>query len=134
MFARRDTLPRVLSMSDKPVILVVDDDAPILMLMKNLLREFGFDTVVADSGIDAIDKARNVRPSLMLLDKNMPGMSGDEVIRILRDDAALAHLPILILSGEPVSKSELASLGANGAVQKPFDVKALIAQIREHLA
>jgi len=104
-------------MSDKPVILVVDDDAPILLLMKNLLREFGFDTVVAASGDEAIDKARSVRPSLMLLDKNMPGMNGDEVIRILRDDAALAHLPILILSGEPVSKSELASLGANGAVQ-----------------
>jgi CheY-like chemotaxis protein len=121
-------------MGDKPVILVVDDDAPILLLMKNLLREFGFDAVVAASGNEAINKARSEHPSLVLLDKNMPGMNGDEVIRILRDDVGLAHLPILILSGEPVSRSELAALGANGAVQKPFDVKALIAQIREQLS
>jgi DNA-binding response OmpR family regulator len=120
-------------MSDKPAILVVDDDAPILLLMRNLLREFGFEPLTAASGNEAIDLARSQRPSLVLLDKNMPGMSGEEVIRALRDDQGLAQLPILILSGEPVSKTELARLRADGAVLKPFDVGALVEQIRAHL-
>ena len=120
-------------MNDKPLILVVDDDGPILLLMRNLLREFGFDTIVAASGKEAIEHAQRERPSLVLLDKNMPGMSGEEVIRALRDDQGLAHLPILILSGEPVSSAEIESLRADGAVLKPFDVPALIRQIREHI-
>jgi len=120
-------------MSNKPIILVVDDDGPILLLMRNLLREFGFEAVVAASGNEAIDQVHRQRPSLVLLDKNMPGMSGSEVIRALRDDSAFDHLPILILSGEPMTKSEVDSLGADGAVLKPFDIPALIRKIREHV-
>jgi CheY-like chemotaxis protein len=120
-------------MSEKPVILVVDDDMPILILMQSLLREFGFEPVTAASGPDAIDIVRKQRPALVLLDKHMPGMSGDEVIRALRGDDGVAQIPILILSGEPVSKSDLAELGADGAVLKPFDVVALVEQIREQL-
>lgn len=121
-------------MAEKPVILVVDDDVPILILMQNLLREFGFEPLTAASGNEAIEAARSKQPSLVLLDKHMPGMSGDEVIRALRADAGTSALPILILSGEPVSRSELTALRADGAVLKPFDVMALVQQIRERLA
>lgn len=121
-------------MSEKPVILVVDDDAPILILMQSLLREFGFEPLTAASGTDALALARSRRVSLVLLDRHMPGMAGDEVIRALRDEAGLTQLPILIVSGEPVSKAEIARLRANGAVLKPFDVMALVQQIRESLA
>ena len=120
-------------MNEKPVILVVDDDVPILQLMQSLLREFGFEPLTAASGGEAIEMARRQRPALVLLDKHMPGMSGEEVIRALRDDGEMAQLPILILSGEPVSKADLAELRADGAVLKPFDVMALVKQIREHL-
>lgn len=118
-------------MSEKPTILVVDDDLPILSLMRSLLREFGFEALTAPTGEDAVSQARNKRPSLVLLDKNMPGMAADEVIRTLR--AEFGSLPILILSGDPVSRGELKDLGADGAVQKPFDVASLIAQIRERV-
>lgn len=121
-------------MNAKPVILVVDDDGPILLLMSNLLREFGYETIVAANGREALDKVRSQKPALVLLDKNMPGMSGDDVIRALRGDATHDRLPVLIVSGEPVSDRELAELGANGAVMKPFDVPALIDQIRQHLS
>jgi DNA-binding response OmpR family regulator len=114
----------------KPVILVVDDDAPILTLMHNLLREFGFEARVAATGEAAIEAARAKTPDLVLVDKNMPGMHGTDVIRALRSDAGLQSVPILILSGDPVDPTELSELGANGAVQKPFDVPALIEQIR----
>jgi CheY-like chemotaxis protein len=117
-------------MPAKPTILVVDDDLPILTLMRSLLREFGFEPVTAESGREALDEVRKRRPSVVLIDKNMPGMAGDEVIRAMRDEPGLDDLPILILSGERVSSSELAALGADGAVLKPFDVTDLVAQLR----
>lgn len=120
-------------MNHRPVILVVDDDAPILILMRNLLREFGFEPVAADSGPRAIEEARSRTPDLILLDRNMPGMSGDEVLRELRADSTLQSVPILILSGEPLDPAEIEQLGATGAVLKPFDVPALVETIRGHV-
>src|SRR5712692_1250984 len=120
-------------MDAKPVILVVDDDAPILILMRTILKEFGFQAVTATTGAQAIDVAKEQRPALVLLDKNMPGMPGDEVIRTLRGEPGLDKLPILMLSGERISRAELAALGADGAVQKPFDVPLLMEQIRQYV-
>jgi len=116
-------------MESKPVILVVDDDLPILTLMKNILREFGFDPRVASTGADAVESARQGHLDLILLDMKMPGMSGDEVIAAIRETRA-RNVPILILSGEPVLPAEIARLGVAGAVQKPFDIVALVEQIR----
>jgi CheY-like chemotaxis protein len=117
-------------MTPKPIILVVDDDVPILALMRSLLREFGFEAVTAENGREAIAQVRKSRPSVALIDKNMPGMTGPEVIRALRNEPGFDGLPILILSGEPVTSSELKALGVDGAVLKPFDIQALIAQLR----
>jgi DNA-binding response OmpR family regulator len=118
--------------SRQPIILVVDDDVPILTLMRNVLREFGFDARVASTGESAVESAREERPDLILLDKNMPGMSGSEVIDALRSEG-LANVPVLILSGEPVDSEQIARLGAAGAVMKPFDVADLIERIRSHV-
>jgi CheY-like chemotaxis protein len=118
------------AMTSKPIILVVDDDLPILALMRSLLREFGFEAVTAESGPEALIEARKRKPSVVLIDKNMPGMTGDEVIRALRAEPGFDGLAILILSGEQISKSDLQALGADGAVLKPFDIGELIAQLR----
>lgn len=118
-------------MSERPLILVVDDDAPILLLMRNLLREFGFDPVTAASGPEALEQVRARKPSLILLDRNMPGMSGDEVLQQLRSDGG-GDVPVLILSGEPMDPAEVERLGATAAVLKPFDVPQLIQVIRGH--
>jgi len=117
----------------KPIILVVDDDAPIITLMRSLLREFGYEARTATSGPAAIEAARAEAPDLVLLDKNMPGMSGEDVIKALRGEAGLKEVPILLLTGDPVSRQEIAELGANGTVQKPFDLQDLLAQIRQHV-
>ena len=121
-------------MKQRPVILVVDDDAPILTLMRNLLREFGFDPVTAGSGAEAIQALQERKPALILLDRNMPGMSGDETLTALREIAGGAKVPIVMLSGEPLGPDEIARLGVAGAVQKPFDVPELVATIRSHVA
>jgi two-component system KDP operon response regulator KdpE len=121
-------------MDEKPVILVVDDDGPILALMRNLLKEFGFQPVTAESGSSAIQAARTHPPALVLLDKNMPGMTGDEIIRLLRAEPGSADLPVVILSGERMSRADVAQFGADAAVQKPFDVMSLIDQIRSFVS
>jgi CheY-like chemotaxis protein len=116
----------------KPVILIVDDDVPIQILMQSLLREFGFQPVTAGSGDQALEAVRGgLRPDLVLLDMNMPGMSGADALRALR--AELDATPIVILSGERLPPNEIASLGATGAVQKPFDVPELVTQIRGYV-
>ena len=120
-------------MSERPVILVVDDDPPILLLMKSVLQEFGFEPVPAAHGGDALERARARRPNLILLDRNMPGMNGDDVLRELRADERLSSVPVIILSGSPIEPGELAAIGANAAVMKPFDLPALIDAIRQHL-
>ena len=121
-------------MPEKPTILVVDDDQPIVTLMRKLLAEFGFDAVTAMSGAEALAAALAHPPALVLLDKNMPGMSGTEVAHALRADPKLEHIPILILSGESMSKKELEAMKADAAVLKPFDVIDLVEQIKKWIA
>jgi DNA-binding response OmpR family regulator len=116
----------------KPVILVIDDDVPILTLMRNVLREFGFEARVASSGRAAISSGDGQSPDLILLDKNIPGSSVSETIRSLRSDGGLSA-PIVILSGEPIEADELRTLGAAGAVMKPFDVMDLVERIRGYV-
>lgn len=117
-------------MSQRPLILVVDDDVPILILMRNLLREFGFDSITAGSGQEAIEHARAHKPSLILLDRNMPGMSGDEVLRELRSGSV--DVPVLLLSGEPIPPDEVKRIGATAAVLKPFDLPSLVETLRSY--
>jgi len=120
--------------SNRPLVLVVDDDQPIQILMQSLLREFGFNPVTAGSGEAAMTTVKNgVRPDLVLLDIHMPGMTANEAIRALRDEDGLAELPILILSGERLSPREVEAMGANGAIQKPFDIAELVATIRRQV-
>ncbi len=114
----------------RPRILVVDDDLPILLLMKNILTEFRFEAKTASSGLEAMQSLRFEKPDLILLDLNMPGMKGDQVLREIRLEEGMETVPVLILSGEPVSRETLEELGATGAVIKPFDLQELLGTIR----
>src|ERR1041385_6097838 len=99
-------------MSEKPVILVVDDDVPIQILMQSPLGECGFEPVTAGSGEQALDVIRGgVRPDLVLLDMNMPGMSGPDAIRALLSQLD-GQVPIVILSGERLDPDEVERMGA----------------------
>ncbi len=114
-----------------PVVLVVDDDLPIRNLMQNLLKEFRFQPVTAGSGEEALAAVRARRPDVVLLDLHMPGMSGEETLAALRGETGLETTPVVLLTGEPVSDSQLVSLGVWAAIQKPFDLPKLIELIRK---
>lgn len=120
-------------MAPRSIILVIDDDVPILILMRSLLTEFGFEAVTAASGEEGLEQAGLRTPDLVLLDRNMPGMSGDEVLQRLRAEEALRKTPVLILSGEPMPQDEITQLGATAAVLKPFDVTELVSTIRSYV-
>lgn len=120
-------------MNHKPKILVVDDDQPILALMRSLLREFQFEPLAASSGAEALEIAHRDVPDLILLDISMPEMSGEETIRAFRTNPALFAVPIVIVSGHTISPAEIERLGADGAIQKPFDVPDLVRNIHERL-
>jgi DNA-binding response OmpR family regulator len=121
-------------MDRKPRILVVDDDLPILTLMRNVLKEFDFEPMVASSGDEALTRARQNAPDLILLDLNMPDMSGRDLADALRSEPSMSDVPILILSGEPMRRPDIDAIGAAGAVLKPFELEDLISQIRSHVA
>ena len=99
--------------------------------MKNLLKEFEFEPMTARSGSAALAMALENPPDLILLDMHMPGITGRELIVEFRSATQFREIPILILSGEPLDGDEVRKTGASGAIQKPFELSALVEQIRE---
>jgi two-component system chemotaxis response regulator CheY len=115
---------------ERPCVLVVDDDPDLGEMMAQLLRGEGFDTEVAINGQDALDKAHANPPQVILLDMMMPVMDGWTFLAHQRKDAALAIIPVIVLSAVPPAR--LANVGAAATLQKPFDLNELLATLRAH--
>jgi DNA-binding response OmpR family regulator len=115
-------------------ILVADDDAVILRLIEINLSLEGFDVELSERGEDAIARAKERRPDLILLDVMMPGMTGWECARALKDDPETAGIPIVFLSARTQEEDRRRGeeLGVAAYVTKPFDPGELVSTIREH--
>ena len=115
-------------------ILVADDDAVILRLIEINLSLEGFEVELADRGEDAIAKAKETTPDLILLDVMMPGMTGWECARLLKEDPQTSAIPIVFLSARTQEEDRRRGeeLGVAAYVTKPFDPRELISTIREH--
>jgi DNA-binding response OmpR family regulator len=113
-----------------PVVLVADDEPTMLELVARHLRSIGqpkMEVIEASDGDEAWRLARERLPDLVVLDVMMPGMSGWEVCRKIRQDAALAHTGVLMLTGIGESLNEATSplFGADEYLDKPFDFEQL---------
>lgn len=110
------------------LILVADDEANIRELCRLYLEQEGFVVAEAADGVEALAKARQLRPALLILDLNMPGKNGLEVTRELAADA----LPIIILTArrDEVDKLLGLELGAEDYVTKPFSPRELVARVK----
>jgi two-component system alkaline phosphatase synthesis response regulator PhoP len=110
-------------------ILIVEDDAKTAASVDMYLRHAGFRTDVARSGPDALDKARDGKPDLVILDLMLPGLGGLEVCAALR---AESNVPIIMLTARSTEDDKLRGLeiGADDYVTKPFSPRELVARVR----
>lgn len=122
--ARRDT------------ILVVDDTPETLGLLTDTLDHAGFTVLIAMDGNSALELLDQITPDLVLMDAVMPGMSGFESCRRIKQEKMLANLPVIFLTGLSESAHVVEGLAAGGVdyVTKPIVVDELLARIRVHLA
>jgi DNA-binding response OmpR family regulator len=109
-------------------ILIVEDDAQLREMMAELLQFEGFDADVACNGQEALEKAHEHPPHVIVLDMMMPVMDGWTFRAHQRFDAAIAHIPVVVLSAAPVER--LANVRAAAVFQKPFDYDGLLSAIR----
>jgi len=116
-------------------LLVVDDDPEIREMTALLLSGAGHRVETAASGEEALDLVRRQRFGVVLLDINMPGMDGWEVLRLLQEDEATATVPVIMFSIRFELREKLHALqcGAMDYVTKPFDVDDLLARVERLL-
>jgi two-component system, OmpR family, KDP operon response regulator KdpE len=116
-------------MSTQPLVLVADDEPRITKLVSMALSEEGFRVVVANSGEEALAKAEEVRPDIVLLDIVMPDLDGIEVMSQLRERRPV---PVILLTakGATADKAKGLDLGADDYVAKPFHPDELAARVR----
>src|SRR5215475_10873408 len=119
-------------MSERSRILVIDDETQITRVLKPALSAQGYEVRTATDGESGYEAAFDWLPDLVITDLSMPGMSGVELCRAVRERS---QVPIIVLSvrGEEKMKIEALDAGADDYVTKPFSVNELLARIRANL-
>ena len=118
--------------NDRETILIADNDAACRALAVGVLQKAGYRVIESDNGDDAIDAARRERPCLVILEVNLPGLSGYEVCHRLKDGDGHG-LPIVLVSGdrtEPFDRVAGMLIGADDYVVKPFAPGELLVRVR----
>ncbi|KUG02713.1 phosphate regulon transcriptional regulatory protein phob (sphr) [hydrocarbon metagenome] len=116
-------------------ILVVDDEAYIVELVKFNLEKEGYEVIVAHDGVKALDMVREELPDLIVLDIMIPRMDGLEVCRLLKQDQAYKTIPIIMLTakGEEFDTILGLEMGADDYIKKPFSPRELLARVNARL-
>lgn len=117
-------------------ILVIDDELVLCELMKDFLEASGHSVQTADNAMAGLKMLREGGFELMLCDVNMPGLSGLELLRLVRGDPAFKTLPVLMCTARDMmgEVDQAFETGANGYVVKPFDMKSLNESVTKALA
>lgn len=117
-------------------ILLVEDTGDIRALMKVVLESYGYAVIEAADGVEAVEKAGNERPDAIIIDMSLPLLDGSKATRLIRDDPALKHVPIIACTAynrwEWRGKSLLA--GCDAFITKPVDFDQLHATLTTLLA
>lgn len=117
------------------LILIAEDDAKNLALVRHLLQISGYATIEAADGKEAIELAREKRPDLILMDINMPVMNGIEAAKVLKSDPKTNDIPLVAFTAFAGSKdrSIILSAGYCEYFTKPIDIKPFVKRISEYL-
>jgi DNA-binding response OmpR family regulator len=114
-------------------VLIIDDDAQIRLGLNARLRASGYQTVFAEDCIGAVSVALRERPDAILLDIGLPGGDGFLVLKRLKANTGLAHIPVIVVSAREPEQNEKRSLeaGAVAYLQKPVENEELLARLSE---
>jgi DNA-binding response OmpR family regulator len=121
--------------AEKTTVLVADDDVEILAIVGRVLRRMDLNVLEASDGDEAMTLILENRPKLLVLDVMMPGQSGWEVCRSVRESEALKDTRVLMLTGIGERLNEMTSplYGADAYLDKPFEIETLDRKVRELL-
>ena len=113
-------------------VLIVEDEPDVVDLLRYNLGRAGFDILIAVSGDRGLEMARTQRPDIIILDLMLPGMTGQEVCRALKNDPDTEVIPIVMLTakGEPEERVKGLELGADDYVTKPFSPRELVLRVQ----
>jgi DNA-binding response OmpR family regulator len=119
-------------MTERPMILIAEDEPDAATLLEFHLRRQGYRTAVAPDGLSALNETFGRKPELVLLDLMLPKLHGLQVCRMLKTSPLTQHIPIIMVTalGSPEDKLKGFGQGADDYVTKPFDIPELLARIQ----
>ncbi|MGQ9507973.1 MAG: response regulator [Thermodesulfobacteriota bacterium] len=119
----------------KKRILVVDDEIDLVETLRFSLELEGYDVLVSYNGEEALHRARNENPDLILLDVMLPKMDGYKVCRLLKFDERFRHIPVFMLTAKTQEKDRIIGLetGADEYITKPFEMNDLMKKVKKYL-
>lgn len=122
---------KVPKIAEKPRVLIVDDEFGILKMVELSLKPLDFEIHTAQNGREALEKARQISPNLVITDINMPVMDGYALVKELRSRVNTMFIPIVILSSRDTSEDKLKGFtyGTDDYITKPFDYTELQARV-----
>ena len=122
-------------MNGRSLVLIADDDADILSLVKAVLERSGYEVAAASDGAEALASVRARKPDLAVLDIAMPEVDGLEVLRRLRADPTTSELPVVLLSAraQEADVERGFAIGASAYLKKPFSPRELSEHVAELL-
>jgi two-component system, cell cycle response regulator DivK len=115
-------------------VLVVEDNARNMKLVRDLLQATGYRTFEATTGEEAVELALSHAPAVVLMDVQLPGIDGVEALARLRQDERTASIPVLAVTAQAMSgdRERFLEVGFDGYLAKPIDVDELLGAVREH--
>lgn len=129
----RNIFEKVEGKSGKKTVLIVDDDPDIVDIISICLKDNNIIPEKAYNGPEALEKTKNKTVDLILLDINMPGMNGFEVIKHLKEDKATCDIPVVVLTGTYISEDDKKhglTLGVAKYLTKPFSADDLVKELK----
>jgi len=132
----KDSLPMGLTKVEKKTksakILVIDDEAEITEIIETFLKDAGYQVLIENSSVMGIERAKNFKPDLILLDIMMPFMDGYEVCDELKKNKETENIPVIFLTGKDAKSDEGRSfkVGGDMYIKKPFSCDRLLEIVR----
>ena len=119
----------------KGKILVIEDNEQNLYLVRYILEQKNYEVFAAQDGKSGIEMAASLKPAIILLDIQLPGMDGYAVARNLRKNPDLAETPIVAVTSYAMQgdREKVMEAGCNGYIEKPIDPDTFVAKIEQHL-